>query len=114
MPSQPRSECRFLIPLRRDSETSGGEMHTTEAWQWLKEELVERFGGWTVIPGVQGEWKSASSGKTVADESLQFTVAVADESLDEMRTFLRKACVVFAQQCIYLSIAGHVEFLDPA
>ena len=87
-----------------------GKPHSSKCWRWLKEELVERFGGWSAIPGVEGAWKSPRTGKAIADQSIQYTVAVADQKLGEVRMVLRKACIVFAQQCIYLSIAGRVEF----
>jgi hypothetical protein len=40
------------------------------------------------------------------------TVAVADEKLDQLRSLLRAACLFFGQKCIYLSVAGHVEFIE--
>jgi hypothetical protein len=51
-------------------------------------------------------------GNRVDDGLIKFTVAVADERLDEFRSLLRAACLFFGQKCIYLSVAGHVEFVE--
>ncbi len=41
-------ECRFFVPIRRDQEISDGELHTTEARNWLMDQLYERK-GWVDI-----------------------------------------------------------------
>lgn len=107
-------ECRFLVPLRRDVEISDGNLHETDCWQWLDHELAGRFGGRTKFAEqLQGIWKNPKTGALTSDESIQFIVAVLEESLDELRAVLSLVCVQFAQQCIYLSIAGTVEFVEP-
>ena len=114
MSPQVLRECRFLIPLSRDKETSDGELHQSDTWQWLDSELAERFGGRTKsTEKLQGTWKNPKTGAITSDESIQFIVAVQEVCLDELRDVLSLACVVFAQQCIYLSIAGNVEFVEP-
>jgi hypothetical protein len=107
-------ECRFLIPLCRDKEISDGDLHQTDTWQWLDSELAELFGGRTKsTETLQGSWKNPKTGAITSDESIQFIVAVPKQRLDELRDVLSLACIVFAQQCIYLSIAGNVEFVEP-
>ncbi len=47
----------------------------------------------------------------VFDKSRKFLVAVQAHRLPELRALLAAACVIFGQKCIYLSIAGQVEFV---
>jgi hypothetical protein len=83
-------------------------------WQWLDDELVNRFGSRTKSSvKYHGLWKNPKTGQTISDESVQFFVAVPSERLDELRALLSTACGKFAQQCIYLSVAGYVEFIEP-
>ena len=105
-------ECTFLIPLHRDANLSDGLLHETDAWEWLDNELFIRFEGGTEAPGTfRGFYRDQDTGKRVNDESRQFTVALLSERLDDMRAVLREACAIFEQKCIYLSIAGQVEFI---
>ncbi len=107
-------ECAILIPTLRDSEISDGEPHGVAAWQWLEERILERFGGFTIAPGeYPGIWKSALTSSRVSDRSKKYYVAIAMTKVDELRAIVREACVVFQQQCLYLSVAGHVEFIEP-
>lgn len=32
-------ECSFFVPIRRDINLSDGELHSTELWEWLDDEL---------------------------------------------------------------------------
>lgn len=107
-------ECSFLIPLRRDAEISDGELHAPQAWQWLRNELYSRFDGWTIAPGIyEGAWKNARTRQPIHDQTRRFIVALAEERVAELRQLLRDACEQFDQQCIYLSVAGEVEFVGP-
>src|SRR5437016_1425373 len=106
-------ECAFFIPVRRDAEISDGEVHTTDAWNWLTDELYDRFAARTIAPGLyEGLWKSPKTGRPVPDESRKYLVALPPDRVDELRQLLRAVCAVFHQQAIYLSVAGHVEFIE--
>ena len=106
-------ECTFFIPIRRDAHLSDGELHETDAWEWLDEELFIRFEGGTRSPGYfEGFYRDPDTAGRVDDRSRQFIVAMRETRLDELRESLRTACVVFQQKCIYLSVAGHVEFVE--
>lgn len=106
-------ECSFLIPLRRDAVLSDGELHPVEAWEWLRDELFSQFGGQTLAPGLyQGFYTDPDTGVQVHDESYRFIVAVSASKLTELRFLLQAACVMFAQKCFYLSLAGKVEFIQ--
>jgi hypothetical protein len=48
----------------------------------------------------------------VTDLSHKYTVALPREEVGRLGALLREACVVFAQKCIYLSVAGYVEFVE--
>jgi hypothetical protein len=104
-------ECVFLIPLRRDRSLSDGKPHSKEAWLWLDEQL-ELFGGASRHrEPVEGFYIDPDTGKRVRDVSRRYFVAVARQQLFRLRSTLSAACNVFQQKCIYLSIAGHVEFV---
>jgi hypothetical protein len=106
-------ECTFFIPLRRDPEISDGEPHTTDDWNWLSDELYDRFEGRTIAPGLyEGLWKSPKTERPVPDESRKYIVALPPGRVDELRQLLRAACRVFHQQAIYLAVAGHVELIE--
>ena len=106
-------ECTFFIPIRRDANLSDGELHETDAWEWLDDELYIRFAGGTRSPGYyEGFYRDPDTAGHVDDRSRQFIVALDESLLDELRESLRAACAVFQQKCIYLSVAGHVEFVE--
>jgi hypothetical protein len=105
-------ECSFLIPLRRDRNLSDGKAHKRLAWTWLSNELYA-FGGGTRSRAEQEGWyEDPDTGERVSDLSHKYTVALPRAELRRLRGLLREACVVFAQKCIYLSVAGHVEFVE--
>jgi hypothetical protein len=112
---EPVLECTFLLPRNRDPNLADGQPHEPELWEWLKIELYDKFRGGTVAPGWhRGFYEDEDTQQRVDDESRKYTVAVAESRLDELRSFLSGVCVLFAQKCIYLSVAGHVEFIEPA
>lgn len=105
-------ECEFYIPIRRDKLLSDGELQSTKAWRWLDNELFARFGARTRYPNLcHGFYPDPDTGERVDDLSRKFSVALADEKLDELRELLRLACAVFHQKCIYLSVAGRAELI---
>lgn len=106
-------ECSFLIPVSGDAALSDGSDHSTEQWDWLTSELWSRFGGATQSPGLYvGFYTDPDTGQQVTDESRRFTVAVSQGRLRDVRELMREACDIFCQKCIYLSIAGKVEFIE--
>lgn len=106
-------ECCFLVPIRRDANLSDGAEHDPSTWQLLYMELFERFGGATRAPGrYRGFYADPNSGEQVSDESLKFVVAVPESRLAELQGLLRAFAVIFQQKCIYLSMAGRVEFIE--
>jgi hypothetical protein len=109
------TECSFFVPIRRDANLSDGELQSTDAWDWLDDELFDRFSGGTIAPGLySGFYRDPDTQERVSDESLKFIVAVAEDRLDEMRDLLTTACSKFQQKCIYLSVGGTVEFIEAA
>jgi hypothetical protein len=107
-------ECSFLIPVRRDADLSDGDLHSIDAWNWLRDQLYDWFAGHTLAPGLYaGVYKDPDTGRPVSDQSRRYIVAVPEDRIDDLRDLLRAACEHFAQKCIYLSIAGRVEFVGP-
>ncbi len=110
----PLLECSFLIPIRRDANQSDGKLHESGIWEWLDDELLERFQGVTFSPlTYRGAYVDPDTLERVFDDSKKYTVAIEELRVDELRKLLSAACVLFEQKCIYLSIAGRVEFVEP-
>ena len=110
----PLLECSFLIPIRRDANLSDAGEHDPKTWEWLSTEIFNRFRGGTGAPGMyQGFYEDPDTHQRVADESYKFFVAIEESRLPDLRQLLSAACVTFQQKCIYLSVAGHVEFVEP-
>lgn len=107
-------ECHFLIPKRRDKDLSDGELHATTTWDWLQDQMFERFpdGG-----GEDGQprygWYRDEKGKRVPDESRHYIVAIPFARVNDLRNLLKEACGVFHQKCIYLCVGGHAEQVYP-
>jgi hypothetical protein len=114
MAPTPYLECSFFIPTRRDANLADGDLHSIDAWYWLEEQLNDLFSGQTLAPGLYaGVYKDPDTGQPVSDRSRRYIVAVPEGDLDLLRDLLRVACELFAQKCIYLSVAGRVEFIGP-
>ena len=110
-----RLECSFFVPVRRDSNLSDGAYHEDKTWDLLDLELFDRFGGGTMAPGLyRGFYMDPDTKQRVGDESHRFIVALPESELEQLRLFLRAVCVMFGQKCIYLSVAGRVEFIEAA
>ncbi len=106
-------ECSFLIPTRRDQNLSDGDLHGADAWEWLDDELYARFGGRTIAPGLyEGFYQDPDTKQRVGDQSRKYVVAVHQSGVDGLRALLGEACGVFQQKCIYLAVAGQVEFVE--
>jgi hypothetical protein len=112
MARKPLLECSFLIPIRRDRILSDGRRHNLRAWDWLESELTQ-FGGATKAGSLDLGWyQDPDVGERVTDLSQRYTVALPRKELGRLRGLLREACAMFQQKCIYLSVAGHVEFVE--
>src|SRR5437868_2000361 len=105
-------ECSFLIPVRRDRNLAGGGPHPNKAWKWLREALLDFGGGTRSLELYEGWYLDPDTGERVTDLSRKYTVALPRTELTQLRHLLGKACAIFSQKCIYLSVAGHVEFVE--
>ena len=113
MVHEPLLECTFFVPTHRDANLSDGLLHEQRIWNWLHNELFVLFKGATTAPGLyDGYYKDPDTGQPVSDQSYKLIVAVPRLRLDELRSLLSVACMMFQQKCIYLSIAGQVEFIE--
>jgi len=113
MADEPMAECSFLIPVSRDAELSDGQPHARRLWEWLHIELETRFGGWTLAPGVfTAAYIDPDTKATVRDKSRRYTIAIPENEIEDVRRLLSGVCVLFQQKCIYLSVAGRVEFIE--
>jgi len=114
MPTEPLVECSFFIPICRDKNLADGALHEVAAWEWLDNQLDAQFGASTIDTGLyQGFYRDPDTQERVSDQSYRFILAMPREAVDQLRAVLAAACVIFAQKCIYLSVAGYVEFIGP-
>ena len=106
-------ECAFLIPVVRDMNLADGEPHSAESWEWLTDELWDRFDGATIAPGFyEGFYRDPDTGERVSDKSRKYIVAMSEDKVPRLKQLLAEVCGVFCQKCIYLNIAGRVEFIE--
>src|SRR5438128_4480179 len=111
MPRKRLMECAFLIPIRRDAQISDGLPHGRKAWFWLDDRLLAFKGATRALELYKGWYVDPETGRTVKDLSRRYLVALDRAGVAKLRRLLREASVVFAQKCIYLSVAGMVEFV---
>jgi hypothetical protein len=108
---KPLIECTFLIPIRGDRGLSAGGPHSQTIWKWLHNKLFEFGGASRDLELKEGWYRDPDTGKQVIDLSRRYTVALSRRELRSLRKLLEEACAVFSQKCIYLSVAGQVEFV---
>lgn len=111
MKRNPLLECAFLIPLRRDKILSDGKKHERKTWEWLRKQLFQFGGGARGNETMSGFYEDPDTHERVWDDSWKYFVAVRRKEILCLRSLLVRACDVFEQKCIYLSVAGHVEFV---
>jgi hypothetical protein len=104
-------ECSFLIPLRRDRNLSDGKKHKPAAWAWLESQLFQFGGGARAREMIAGWYEDPDTQERVWDDSWKYFVALPRRQVRRLRALLVEACEVFQQKCIYLSVAGYVEFV---
>lgn len=110
-------ECSFLVPIVGDTDR---KPHAPIAWRLLQDAIhclfkglsgPERFLLVRDVELVPGSYTEEATGNRVHDESRRYTVAIPEGQVETLRALLRKTANTFDQKCIYLSVAGHVEFV---
>ncbi len=100
------------MPIREDANVGNGELHSHDKWEWLREELYARFGGWNIAPNLYpGGWIDPETGERIEDESRKHFVDFKREDLNKMRRFIKKVAIVFKQKCIRFEHEGEVEYI---
>jgi len=115
---EPLLECRFMIPVVRNSDR---KPHSPLAWRVLQDAIRREYPKGHTGPEnfyhasslVPGEYEEEATGHTVKDLSRQYTIALSESQLEELRNLLGKAAITFDQEAIYLSVSGKVEFIKP-
>ena len=105
----PLIECRFLVPLVRDSDR---RPHALWLWKALVDVLFERFGGFTGPEGPIPGGYTNRSGRRVMDESFRYTVSLPSRRGRDLRQLLRTVAVSFDQECIYFVVGVRPELVD--
>jgi hypothetical protein len=110
-------ECSFLVPIVGDSDR---KVHSPVVWRLLQDAIHVLFKGLSGperfllvrdVELVPGSYTEEATGNRIHDESRRYTVAIPEGQLEILRGLLRKAARTFDQKCIYLSVAGAVEFV---
>jgi hypothetical protein len=108
---EPLLACSFLIPECRDKNLSDGKPHEPRCWEWLLAQLSQFGGGGFAKETISGWYEDPDTHERVWDDSWNYFVAVPRRHVRRLRAVLVEACDVFEQKCIYLSVAGYVEFV---
>jgi hypothetical protein len=90
----------FLLPLLDNS----GQPFPASDWDWLTDELVARFGGWTFDGKVEGAWLDRQSGRVYRDASARYVVVVERPAMGELFTFLGDVKNRFRQEALFVEL----------
>lgn len=98
----------FLVPL---SDNEGQPFGTSE-WDWLCDELVIRFGGWSLDGKIEGAWRDPVSGRVYRDSSYRYVVVVEQTAVPGFLAFMADVKARFRQEALYVErAASEVTFL---
>lgn len=98
----------FLLPFL-DNE---GQPFPASDWDWMQDQLVVRFGGWTLDGRIEGAWRDVESGQVYRDSSVRYFVVVEQPAVSDLFAFLREVKVRFGQKALYVERPEvHVTFL---
>jgi len=112
LPEDTLLECSFMLSIHSDDDLAEDAEPESKACQWLEAKLLSLFKGVKVYrDSTSGLYLVPHSNQSVAGKFCRYTVPVQKRRLDEMRRILIDLCDAFDQESIYLSIAGHVEFV---
>ena len=89
-------QYKFLVPLTNNA----GTPFTASEFAWLQDELVIRFGGWTLDGTVQGAWRGAD-GTVYGDTSRRYLL-VTDQPREQVLGFLAQVRDRFQQEALYV------------
>ena len=99
-------EARFLVPL----EDNHGVAFEASRFEWLEEELAQRFGGYTLEGEFDGGWRDDK--RLIKERSRRYLVAIQRSRVSELLQFLRLVKKEFHQKSLYVSFThGEVVFL---
>ena len=117
----PLVECSFPIPIVRDGDRQSHQPHTWADLTIELRNLVKSYpkghqGPKTVFHWEEdvtpGEYEEGPASGMTRDESRKYWIALPAEKVEDLRAMLRRAANTFDQRAIYLSVAGHVEFVE--
>lgn len=90
----------FLLPLRDNS----GQPFPASDWDWMTDELVARFGGWTFDGRVEGAWRDEKSGQIYRDVSARYVVVVEKPAMADLFSFLGEVKTRFGQEALFVEL----------
>jgi hypothetical protein len=88
----------FLIPLLNNA----GQPFSASDWDWLQDQLVVRYGGWSLDGTVEGAWRDAQSGQVYRDRSARYVVVVSESEVSGLLSFLGEVKTHFEQLALYV------------
>lgn len=105
--------CQVVIPLVSGRTRAPWHPNKVPDWEAATAYL---FGGISPIAlAVVGRWRDPSKPPRkgiVPDPQNRYEVAVGRSRIAELKEYMRFTCVHFEQECLYLALAGAVEFID--
>lgn len=115
-------EIRFLVPMLRNSDR---QLHEITQWEWLENQMYVEFPeGWqqleflqtekSIQGTVRGHWFDREKNEGIADECVEFIVAIPSDRLTVLFQLFEQVCVRFDQKCIYFSNGGDAALYYPA
>jgi len=87
--------------------------HPLDHFWRFEEQLRRRFGAFSLATGlVRGVYTDPDTHRLVSDMSREYTIALSEDRLDELRRMLaEEVAPLFVQKCIYLSVGGQAELV---
>ncbi len=87
----------FLVPLLDND----SQPFPASDWDWMQDELVARYGGWTLDGHVEGAWRD-DSGQVYRDRSVRYVVVVPETAVSGLFSFLGDIKARFRQLALYV------------
>lgn len=88
----------FLLPLFDNA----AQPIPASDWDWMCNELVIRFGGWSLDGKVEGSWLDRKSGRVYHDESVRYVVVVEESAVASFLAFLGEVKARFQQEALFV------------
>lgn len=103
------TESKIILPF---NDNEGKPLYAER--QETEDRLMSAFGGFTKTAG-QGAWQDPKTLKVYREPVLIYSIAAewSQPQAETLRQIARRFCLNARQECVFVSIAGQVEFIEP-